>query len=121
LAQQQIDFLLAWVRIAYIAVPHEVPRMGTALRVDVAGLAWFVGDGRVVAMTAESAAIESASGSRLTYRRRPPRDIVVIAGAGRGGGVTMSRRPRRPPKQRNPIARAVTRLRPKVKPIGEAV
>jgi hypothetical protein len=49
-------------------------------RIDVAGLAWFVGDGRVVAMTAESAVIEAPSGSRLTYRRRQARDPVVMPG-----------------------------------------
>jgi len=38
-------------------------------RLDYAGLAWLIGTGRVVAITADSAVICSPDGATLTYRR----------------------------------------------------
>jgi hypothetical protein len=52
-------------------------------RIDRAGLCWLVGAGRVVVLTAGAAAIETAGGSRLTYRRRPAAtggDATVLPG-----------------------------------------
>jgi hypothetical protein len=40
-------------------------------RVDRAGLAWFIGKGEVVAITAETATIQKPSGARQTFYRRP--------------------------------------------------
>jgi hypothetical protein len=40
-------------------------------RVDRAGLAWFIGEGEVVAITAETATIQKPSGARQTFYRRP--------------------------------------------------
>jgi hypothetical protein len=42
--------------------------------VDRAGLAWFIGKGEVVAITAETATIQKPSGARQTFYRRP-RDV----------------------------------------------
>jgi len=40
-------------------------------RVDRTGLAWFIGKGEVVAITAETATIQKPSGARQTFYRRP--------------------------------------------------
>jgi hypothetical protein len=39
--------------------------------VDRAGLAWFIGKGEVVAITAETATIQKPSRARQTFYRRP--------------------------------------------------
>jgi hypothetical protein len=49
-------------------------------RLDFAGLAWVIGRGRVVAITADTAVILMPSGSRLTYRRRPVDPAVILPG-----------------------------------------
>lgn len=42
--------------------PHE--------RIDVQGLVWLIGSGEVIAITSETAAIRTAGGPIVTYRRR---------------------------------------------------
>ena len=39
-------------------------------RIDQAGLVWFIGDGEVIAITADTAVIQTSTGNRLTYYRR---------------------------------------------------
>ena len=39
-------------------------------RVDLCGVAWLVGDRRVISATADAIAIETASGARLSFYRR---------------------------------------------------
>jgi hypothetical protein len=68
---------LGWTQLELLGCHPIKPHA----RVDCAGLAWFVGDGRLVALTADSAAIQTASGSRLTFRRRAACDLVVMPGA----------------------------------------
>ncbi|MGH7056417.1 MAG: hypothetical protein ACREFZ_00855 [Acetobacteraceae bacterium] len=51
-------------------------------RVDKAGLLWLLGDfegARVVALSAETAVVETGGGSRLTYRVRPREPGRVLA------------------------------------------
>jgi hypothetical protein len=48
-------------------------------RIDKAGLLWLMAGRRLVALTANSATIEAASGGRLTYRRVPNDPGRVLA------------------------------------------
>jgi hypothetical protein len=55
-------------------------RSVTPLAGSTAGLAWVIGKGRVVAITADTAVILMPSGSRLTYRRRPVDPAAILPG-----------------------------------------
>jgi hypothetical protein len=55
-------------------------------RIDQAGLLWLMAGRRLVALTADSATIETASGGRLTYRRAPNDPGRVLAWSLYGGG-----------------------------------
>jgi hypothetical protein len=46
-------------------------------RIDRLGLLWLLNSDRLVALTSETAIIESVSGSILTFRRRPSKDRVL--------------------------------------------
>ncbi len=49
-------------------------------RVDRMGLMWFLGGGRIAALTKQTAVIEMPSMSRLTYRVHPikePSDVLA--------------------------------------------
>lgn len=49
-------------------------------RIDRAGLLWFVNGGKLVALTAVTATIETTGGARQTYRRHPVEiDAVALA------------------------------------------
>jgi hypothetical protein len=54
-------------------------RDGPFARVDCAGLLWLVHGRRLVALSQDTAVIETSTGSRLTYRRKPipPGDVVL--------------------------------------------
>jgi hypothetical protein len=41
-------------------------------RVDLCGVAWLIGDRRVISATGDAIAIETASGARLKFHRRAP-------------------------------------------------
>jgi hypothetical protein len=55
-------------------------------RIDQAGLLWLMAGRRLVALTADSATIETASGGRLTYRRVPNDPGRVLAWSLCSGG-----------------------------------
>jgi hypothetical protein len=46
-------------------------RMRPFARVDRTGVAWFIGKGEVVAITAETTTIQKLSSARQTFYRRP--------------------------------------------------
>jgi hypothetical protein len=55
-------------------------------RVDWLGLMWLLNGRRIVALTADSPAIMTSNGGRLTYRRVPNDPGRVLAWSLRGGG-----------------------------------
>jgi hypothetical protein len=61
-------------------------RLKPFARVDRLGLLWLLNGRRIVALTADSATIETASGGRLTYRRVPNDRGRVLAWSMCGGG-----------------------------------
>jgi hypothetical protein len=56
-------------------------------RIDQAGLLWLMVGRRLVALTADSATIETASGGRLSYHRVPNEPGRVLAWSLCGGGA----------------------------------
>jgi hypothetical protein len=50
-------------------------------RVNRQGLLWLLNGRRLIALTAETGIIETATGGRLTYRRVPNQDGQVLAWA----------------------------------------
>ena len=93
---------LAWTPLALFGCDPTRPFD----RLDRAGLLWLVEGRRIVALTAETAAIEISGGRRLTYRRKPHLDSEAIAvwdvaserewarpiSSSRGGGPVLLRR-----------------------------
>ena len=48
-------------------------------RIDAAGLLWLLNGDRLVALSANAAAIETRTGARQTYRRKPSEPGRVLA------------------------------------------
>jgi hypothetical protein len=57
---------LGWSKRELFALPERWSR------VDLCGVAWLVGDRRMISATADAIAIETASGTRLRFYRRAP-------------------------------------------------
>jgi hypothetical protein len=66
---------LGWGPLDLFGCDRDRPRA----RIDQAGLIWLMAGRRLVALTADSATIETASGGRLTYRRVPDDPGRVLA------------------------------------------
>lgn len=66
---------LGWTPLDLFGCHREAPYA----RVDCAGLLWLVAGRRIVALTAETAVIETPGGGRLTYRRRPKINDQAVA------------------------------------------
>ena len=66
---------LGWVPLDLFGCDRERP----FARIDRAGLLWLINGSKLVALTAESATIETKTGHRQTYQRRPVeiRSIVL--------------------------------------------
>jgi hypothetical protein len=47
-------------------------------RIDRAGLVWLLNGDRLIALTADSATIETRTGARHTYRRKPSDPARVL-------------------------------------------
>jgi hypothetical protein len=68
-------------------------------RIDQCGVAWLIGERRVIEVTADAIAIETASGARLKFYRKAPQLMAELSkhtdalgrGLGEGGTLTSSR------------------------------
>ncbi len=75
-------FLAQWARQAAAIGWSELDVFGChktapSAKYEAMGLALLIRGGRIVAFTADRAIIEQASGSRLTFTRRPPEQDAV--------------------------------------------
>ena len=66
---------LGWTPLALFGCDRTRP----FARLDRAGLLWLVEGRRIVALTTETAAIETPGGKRLTYRRKPYLEVEAVA------------------------------------------
>jgi hypothetical protein len=48
-------------------------------RIDYAGLLWLLAGDKLIALTADTATVETCTGARQTYRRRPGEPGRVLA------------------------------------------
>lgn len=67
---------LGWTALDLFGVHAAAP----AFRYDVMGLVMLLGGGTVFALTEQTAAFRRRSGSKLTYRRKPTSDAVLLCG-----------------------------------------
>ena len=68
-------FGLGWTALDLFGCHPQAP----FARIAQQGLLWLLNGRRLVVLTAESAAIETVSGGRLTYRRAPIETGSVLA------------------------------------------
>ncbi len=61
-------------------------------RIDHAGLLWLLNADKLVMLTADHAVIETVTGARQTYRRRPIKIAVLSRVLARGNGAVMNSR-----------------------------
>jgi hypothetical protein len=59
--------VLGWGPLDLFGCDRERP----VARIDHAGLLWFINGGKLVELTANMATLETLTGCRQTYRRRP--------------------------------------------------